>query len=280
MTLTHRGVSRITIWAFFSCTLVILSSCLARRREVAWSNSTATRTLQTADKATLLEVVRNQYDLIQTLAATVDMVRTRGINVGKKSEQSNCRGYIVLQDPGAIRIIGFYPRTRCAAFDLASNDADLQMFPPQNPVIAARNNPATESSVYKMPSRVLLDALLIRPPGPKELPVVEDFTDEHNAVYVLHLFYYGAEGQLHLARDIWFGRSKLQMTRQTTFDPDGEILTNVRYTDWKTYDEVPFPRIIDIRLPKGDYGVVITVLKAEFNKPFTWDRFTAGKLGE
>ena len=80
-------------------------------------------------------------------------------------------------------------------------------------------------------------------------------------------------GQLVLERELWFERLKLQLVRELIFDASGDILTDARYGEWKAYDNVPFPKHIEIERPKDEYGVVITVVKMDINKPTTDDQF-------
>ncbi len=76
-----------------------------------------------------------------------------------------------------------------------------------------------------------------------------------------------------LERQLWFERLRLQMVRQLIFDRAGDILTDARYSDWQYYDNVPFPKRIDINRPKDEYGVVITIVKMDINTPVTDDKF-------
>ena len=51
------------------------------------------------------------------------------------------------------------------------------------------------------------------------------------------------------------------------------ILTDARYSDWKAYDNVPFPKHIEINRPKDEYAVVIDVVKMDINKGVTQEKF-------
>jgi hypothetical protein len=262
-----------------SCSFLILTSCLARRRVITRNKATSTQALLTADKGALLQLVQTEYRLMQALSATVDLVPAVGsVNKGKITEYKDVRAYILFRKPADIRIIGLYPVVRNTAFDMVSNGTDFRLYvPAKNRFIIGRNEMALPPSSNKLENLrpgVFLDALFIRPPGPQESSVPEDFTDEDNAVYILHVLYSGSDGELHLARDIWFSRLTLNIVRQIIFDPDGEILTDARYSDWKKYDGVPFPRVIDINRPKDEYGVVINVVKADINKTIANDKFT------
>jgi hypothetical protein len=225
-----------------------------------------------------LQRIETQYQLIDTLNATVDMAPAVGsVNKGQITEYKDFLAYILFKKPSEIRIIGLYPVVRTKAFDMASTGAEFRVFlPSKNQFLIGRNEPLAVPSANKLENlrpSVFLDALFIRPPGSNEMPVVEDFTDEDNAVYIVHFLYNGPDGQMHLSREVWFDRLKLHIIRQIIFDPKGEILTDVRYSEWRGYDGVPFPKVIDINRPQDAYGVVITIEKADINKPIGDEKF-------
>ncbi|MBZ5595249.1 MAG: hypothetical protein LAP39_23640 [Acidobacteriia bacterium] len=269
---------RVAAWVTLSCSVLLQASCVARRRVITRSKTTPSQVLRVSDKATLLGIIRTGYESIQALNATVDMVPAVGsVNKGKITEYKDFLAYILFKKPAEIRIIGLYPVVRNKAFDMVSNGTDFRLFVPyKNQFIVGRNEPAAvpaSNKIENLRPSVFLEALLIKPPDPKEFVVPTDFTDEDNAVYILHILYNGTDGQLLPARDIWFSRLTLNIIRQITFDPRGEILTDARYSDWKAYDGIPFPRVIDINRPQDEYGVVITLVKADINKPISDSKF-------
>ena len=272
------GLRRLALMVALCSAVLLLSSCLARRRVITRGRNTPTQTLLNADKQTLLKMVSTQYASIQTINATVDMVPAIGsANKGKITEYKDVRAYILYRKPAEIRIIGLYPVVRNKAFDMISNGNDFRLYvPAKNLFIKGPTEVVTPSpnKLENLRPSVFLDALLVKPVNlAGEFAVLEDFTDEDNAAYIVHVLYKGEDGDLHLSRDIWFDRLSLHIARQILFDPQGEILTDARYNDWKTYDNVPFPRIIDINRPKDEYGVVITVVKMDINKPVGQDKF-------
>jgi hypothetical protein len=271
-------LSRVAAVVALSCSVLVLTSCLARRRVITRNKTAPNQALKTSNRELLLGVVQSEYESIQALNATVDMVPAVGsVNKGKITEYKDVRAYILFKKPAEIRMIGLYPVVRNKAFDMVSNGKDFRLFvPSKNQFIVGRNELAATPSPKKMENlrpSVFLDALLIKPPDPKDFAVLTNITDEDDAVYILHILYNGADGQLLPARDIWFSRITLHMIRQIMFDPKGNILTDARYSDWKTYDGVQFPRVIDINRPQDEYGVVISVVKADINKPINDSKF-------
>jgi outer membrane lipoprotein-sorting protein len=269
---------RVAATVALSCSVLALTSCLARRRVITRNKSTPAQRLLSADKNDLLKLLDKQYQAINTFNATVDMVPAVGSAAkGRITEYKDVLGYILFKKPAEMRMIGLYPVVRNKAFDMVSNGVDFRLYvPSKNQFIVGQSEPSVTPSPNKFENlrpSVFLDALLVRPPAPGQSTFVTDFTDEDNAAYILHFFDTGDEGQPRIARDIWFDRLTLHIVRQMIFDPRGEILSDARYSDWKIYDGVPFPKVIDINRPKDEYGVVLTLTKADINKPITTDKF-------
>jgi hypothetical protein len=115
--------------------------------------------------------------------------------------------------------------------------------------------------------------MLVRPIAAGESAILENLTDEDSAHYILHEIHVGPDGQLLLKRTIWFNRADLQIERQIVLDDNGDILTDARYSDWKAWDNVAFPKHLDINRPKDAYGVVIDVVKMDINKGVADNKF-------
>lgn len=271
-----RAAIKLTI-----CLLAVLAigstGCLARRRLITRKGGAPTQTLLTASKDRLIEAVAKQYAAISTINATVDMVPALGTaNKGKITEYKDVRAYILYRKPHDIRLIGLYPVVRNKAFDMVSNGLRFRLYiPARNRFIEGANQieKPSENKLENLRPQHFLEALLARPVDTsREQTVIENLTDEDGAVYILSVLQQnGAE--LQLDRQFWFDRLNLQLVRQLIFDAAGDILTDARYDDWQTYDGLRFPKRIEINRPKDEYGVVITMVKADMNKPLTDDQF-------
>jgi len=261
-----------------SCSVLVLTSCLARQRPIPRIKSASTQKLLTADKEALLQILSTESQLVNTLSATVDMVPSLGsANKGKITEYKDFLAYVRYRKPLDIRIIGLYPVVRTTAFDMAADGKEFRLYlPSKDRFIEGRNEPVTKLSPNKLENlrpAVFLDALFIQPPASTQTTFPVDITDEDNAIYILHILDTGPDGQPRVVRDIWFDRLNLHIRRQMTFDDRGEILSDVRYNDWKTHNGVPFPKVIDINRPQDEYGVVMTMEKVEINKAIADDQF-------
>jgi hypothetical protein len=258
--------------------MTVSTSCLARRRLITRKGGQPTQTLLTADKESLLRGVAQHYAAVQSFNATVDMVPALGTaNKGKITEYKDVRAYILFRSPAYIRILGLYPVVRNKAFDMVSDGARFRLYIPAKSTFIEGSNQIEKPSPNKLENmrpQAFLDSLLVRPPdSSQDETILENFTDEDNAVYILSIITPNPGGQPILKRQLWFERLHLQLVRQLIFDPSGDILTDARYTGWQLYDDVPFPKNIDIERPKDEYGVVMTIVKMDINKPITDDKF-------
>ncbi len=273
--LTRRAVLTTIVFA-----LVALgqSACLVRRRTITRKGGTPSQTLLVADRNTLIEAIARQFDAIRDFSATVDM--TPALGTAEKSritEYKDVRGYIRFRKPAEIRLVGLYPVVRNKAFDMVSNGLDFKLYiPSRNRFIVGSNEieKPSQNKLENLRPQHFLDAIMVRPIDTKQNQVLlENFTDEENAAYILHEVHTNGDGHLVLRRTIWFNRLNLQMYRELIFDEAGNILTDARYSDWKRYDDVPFPKHIEINRPRDEYGVVLDVIKMDINKGVGDDQF-------
>jgi hypothetical protein len=269
---------RVPICLVLVCLLAIgLSSCLARRRLFGRKGATNTQPLLTADRQSLLDSITRQFEAVRDFNAEVDMVPALGTaEKSKITEYKDVRAYILFRRPGDIRLIGLYPVVRTKAFDMVSNGLDFKLYVPSRNRFLIGKNEIEELSPNKLENlrpQHFLDALRVRPVDLKtEKVLLMNLTDEDNAFYIIPVVHENG-GQLQLSRSIWFNRYNLSIARQFIFDATGNILTDARYSDWKSYDNVPFPKHIEINRPKDEYAVVIDVVKMDINKGVSQEKF-------
>ena len=275
-TMPHRHVP--ATLALLCLMALGLSSCLARRRAISQKGAGANKALLVADRKTLLDSVTRQFEAIRDFSATVNMVPALGtVEKSKITEYKDILAYIVFRKPAFIRLIGLYPVVRTKAFDMTSDGIDFKLYvPSRNRFLVGRNEiqRVSANKLENLRPQHFLDALMVRPvSAPTEKVLIENYTDEDNAFYVLHVIHENGNGQLILARTIWFARESLLLARQLIFDTDGNILTDARYSDWKAFDNVPFPKHIEINRPRDEYAVVLDIVKMDINKGVTQDKF-------
>ena len=254
-----------------------LSSCLVRRRTITHAGASKARTLLTADVPSLVAVVERHYSAVRDFNATVDMVPAWGsAEKNKITEYKAVRAYILYRKPADIRIIGLYPVVRNKLFDMVSTGPDFRLYiAPKNRFVTGQNEiiHLSENKLENLRPVHFLDAMIVRPIDPSDKLMLENFTDEDNAYYILHVVREPRPGEIHLVRTIWFDRTDLQLARQIILDDQGNITADARYFQWKPYDNVPFPKHIDINRPKDEYGVVVDIVKMDINKGVSDDKF-------
>jgi outer membrane lipoprotein-sorting protein len=262
------------------CLLALgLSSCVVKRRLIVRQGAPNSQpVLQVANTQELLEKISEGYAAIRTFTMTVDM--TPALGTAEKNhitEYKDVRAYIVFRRPDDIRIIGLYPVVRNTAFDMVSIGDNFKLYvPSRNEFLEGTNTMTGEPSKIKLENlrpQHFLEALLVRPSSSNDKVFLENFTDEENAWYILHEVRENGSGALDLRRAIWFNRVDLHIARQMIFDKGGNILTDARYSNWAVFNDVPFPKHIEIDRPQDEYAVVMDVVKMDINQGVSDDKF-------
>jgi hypothetical protein len=269
--------ARVPLSLLLPATLLLTSTgCVSRQRAITRKGAGPSVTLQVATRTALLESIARQYAAVRDFNATVDMVPALGsAEKSKITEYKDVRAYILYRGPEEIRLVGLYPVVRNKAFDMVSDGIQFKLYlPVQGRFIQGRNDfvQNSKNKLENLRPQHFLEALMVRPVDTAEKTLIENFTDEANAYYILHTVR-EVMGELRLNRTIWFNRLDLRLERQMSFDDSGNMLTDARYSGWKTYDNVPFPQHIEINRPRDEYGVVIDLVKMDINKGVTDDKF-------
>ncbi|MGA1997438.1 MAG: DUF4292 domain-containing protein [Bryobacteraceae bacterium] len=265
------------VFGLFFAFMLAGSSCAVRRRVISRQGGNSAQKLQVADESALLESIVREYRAVRDFSATVDMVPALGsAEKNRITEYKDVRAYILFRKPAAIRIIGLYPVVRSKAFDMTSDGVSFKLYVPSRNAFVTGRNEIVQPSPNKLENlrpQHFVDALLVRPVDLKtEKVLMENLTDEDQASYILHAIH-ERDGKLQLVRTIWFNRINLQISRQLIFDDKGNVLTDARYSEWKPYDNVAFPKHIEINRPQDEYGVVIDLVKMDINKGVADDKF-------
>lgn len=254
-----------------------LTSCLVKRRLITRAGGKGSQTLLVATRAELEQKIVEQYDAVHDFNATVDMTPALGsTEKSQVTEYKDVRGFILFRKPVEIRIIGLYPVVRNTAFDMVSTGSDFKLYvPSQNRFLVGRNEVIRPSrnKLENLRPKHFLEALLVQPLAPGERTILENYTDEENAFYILHVVHEASGGQLELMRTVWFSRLDLRLARQIILDPMGNILTDARYSKWGQFENIPFPRHVEINRPRDEYAVVLDVVKMDINKGVSDDKF-------
>jgi outer membrane lipoprotein-sorting protein len=186
-----------------------------------------------------------------------------------------------------LRMIGLLPIVRSRAFDMVSDGDRFELsIPPKNKFIAGSDQLTTISSnsLENMRPKIIYDALLIPAIDEKDdvavleegVQQVEDekthkMTTQSN--YHLLVIRRGEKDNWRLQRKIYFSRADLQIYRQTIYDENGTVATDVTYSDPQDYNGVKFPSLIEIERPREEYSIAIKMVKLTMNTPLKPEQF-------
>jgi hypothetical protein len=236
-----------------------------------------------AREATLAELVTriNAWsDPIHTLKATVDLAPTAGsVYSGALTEYHDVKGFILLQRPSTIRLLGQAPVIRTNIFDMVSNGEEFRLS------IPSKHKFIIGKTTFRRPAKNALENL--RPQHILQALTVPPIDAEHETTFrkedqsrTQRRRYYRVEivessGDHHVVprRTVWFDRADLELVRIQFYEPDGTYTEDVRYSNYQDFQGVHFPTHIEISRPAEDYEVAITIESATFNEPIPPEKF-------
>ncbi len=252
------------------------SGCLVRRRKLE-APARAQAGLLTAGLEDLNSRIQQRYQSIETLSAAVDLEPSLiSASKGEIADYKDVRGFILIRKPAWIRVIAQYPIVRGTAFDMVSDGRTFRLYLPSRNLFLTGPNRIVKPSPKKLENlrpQHLLEALLIHPPEDGEQTMLESWSEDDGASYLVHIVHRGADGRLRLVRRVWFDRLSLEISRQQIFDPAGDPVTDARYAGWERREGVPFPRHVVITRPKDGYELSIRFQRTTLNQPLDDARF-------
>jgi len=264
---------------------VPLGGCLVRSRPVALRTSTTQ--LATASSNDLVERLNTQAGQVQTLKAAVGITASLGGSErGKITEYREIHGYILARKPSSLRMIGFFPILENQLFDLVSSGGEFRLWiPSKNRFIVGNGDverPSTQPLENLRP-QVIYDALLLEGIDLNtELAALEE--GEHKVIdpgthkpalqgdYTLDIIRQDGHGW-YLSRKTVFDRSDLQLHQQRLYDEHGSVVTDVRYDEYREFNGMLFPTLIEILRPQEEYSIRLKVTNLTINGPIKDNQF-------
>jgi len=225
---------------------------------------------------------------VRTMSATVDIdTSVGGEKKGKVIEYQEIRGYILVQKPTMLRMIGLLPIVRNRAFDMVSDGDRFKLsIPPKNRFITGSNQltKISDNTLENLRPQVIYEALLMPEIDEKnEIAVLEEGTQQvvdertHRSVtqpnYHIVVIRRGTQNGWHLYRKIYFNRADLLPYRQTIYDEKGAIATDVTYSDRQEFSGMQFPSLIEIERPQEEYSIALKFIKLTLNEPLKAEQF-------
>lgn len=267
--------------------LPALTGCLWHTRRVP--KAVMPVNVLTATPQQLVQIINQQYDAVNSMFAAVTFTATQGGSLkGSEKTIAPFSGYIWIQKPESLRVIGYVPVVHTQAFDMASDGKTFKLWiPPKNEAVEGTNAVGEESSnsFENMRPYMFFDSLLIPKIGPDDLLTV---TGDSNTVvdpktkkleiepeYLLTVESRQGDSSLLLVhRVIHFSRLNLRPSEEDVYDQNGQIQTQALYGPLQTYGTELFPGTITLRWPLQQQQILITLEKLKVNLPVTSDTFT------
>ncbi len=262
-----------------------LTGCLFRSHRV--EKPTVSANLLSATRQDLVDRVNYLARNIQSMNATVDIASSvGGVKTGKVTEYQEIRGYILVRQPGMLRMIGLMPVIRNRAFDMVSDGATFELWiPAKNKFYVGRNDQVAPGAtgLAALRPQAIYDALLLNDiEAPGDIAVLESGMEPvlnpktrkevEQPDYRLDIIHRGTSGW-YLARKMYFSRVDLQPRQQQVFDENGTVTSDVRYDQWKPYGQVWYPNVIQIKRPAEEYDITIGMVKLVLNEALTDQQF-------
>ena len=261
------------------------SGCLFRSHKVA--KRTTVTNVKSATLEDLVGIINRQAAGIKTLNATVDIdTSVGGAKKGKVTEYREIRGYILMRKPERLRMIGLFPVVRNRAFDMVSDAEGFKLY------IAPTNKFVVGPPTVTKPSKnalenlrpiVIYNALLQQPIDPQNAIAVLEHTNETLVdsrtkdevafpTYTVDIIRKNDHGW-HLSRKVVFSRIDLLIQHQLIYDDTGNLVTDVKYEDYKEHDGMEFPNSITIVRPQEEYTIGLSAVKLTLNGPIKDEQF-------
>ena len=195
-----------------------------------------------ASLAELVAKIDAWSDAIHTLTATVDLEPTAGsVYSGVIKEYHDVKGFVLLQRPSTIRLLGQAPVVRTNIFDMVSNGEEFRLYIPikQKFIIGKTTfqHPAKNALENLRPQHIL-QALIVPPIDPEHETTFREKVDrrtEGKRFYVVNIVEPPGDRHVILRRKVWFDRADLELVRVQFYEPDGTCTEDVHYSNYQDF---------------------------------------------
>lgn len=259
--------------------LLATPGCLVRRVTHVHTQGPITP-VRDASLAELVAKIDAWSSAIHTMTATVNLEPTAGsVYSGVIKEYHDVKGFVLLQRPSTIRILGQAPVVRTNVFDMVSDGAQFRLY------IPTKQKFIIGKTTYEHPAKNALENL--RPQHILQALIVPPIDAEHETAYreklnprtlpkryyVVHIVESQGDHQVIPRRKEWFDREDLELVRAQFYEPDGTCTEDVQYSNYQDFQGIHYPTHIDLSRPEDDYEVTITIEKATFNELIAPEKF-------
>ena len=266
--------------------VLLLSGCVWTTRKLPVPR--APSIMQTVAPDQLVARLTQRWEALDSLNATVEVQASElKSKEGVARDYTSFRGHILMRKPELLRVLGQVPVLGSRMFDMASDGKSFTLYIPSKSLAIEGLNSVEKKSANQLENLrpgFFLDAMVVRGLAPDDLysvvtdsETVEDAARKHLFTvpeYILSISRRkpGSQ-QLIPVRVVTFRRDDLMPSQQDIYDSDGNLETQVNYTDYSDFDSVRFPSTITIKRPLEEYQIVLTVESVKENMTLKDDQF-------
>jgi len=243
--------------------------------------------VQTATPQELVALLNQHWDALNSLTAKVEIYATvLKAAQGEAKDYPSCTGYIILGKPSNLRVYGTLFNVNI--FDMASNGDRFTLVIPPKSIAIEGTGAATEKSpnpFENLRPEFFFDAIAVRGLEPDEEYMVsadtdtlEDTAHKHLYIepeYVLSVMRHKpASQELMPVRVITFHRDDLRPYIQDLYDAQGNLQTQITYSDYSNFAGGPYPAKVIIKRPMEGIQLTLQVERVQKNVDLPADEFT------
>lgn len=250
-------------------------------------------TAQSATPQELVNQINQRWDALNSMTAKVDIQATELKSAeGLEKDEPTIRGIIVMRKPKNLRIVG--TDFGVTVFNMASDgDRFTLVIPPEHLAFEGTSSVTQkdpEHPFYNIRPNFFLDALVVRglDPGNEYMvagdsETIEDPARKHLYIeqeYTLTVMQPKAGPEKLPLRVITFHRDDMLPYDQDVYDSEGNLETQISYSNYATYGAVKYPSKITIKCPQEGIQLVLTVDDMQENPPGVSDSQFQVKIPE
>ena len=252
---------------------MLTQACLSEKKKVVPVlpvNHTAT-----ADE--LLEHVAARASS-RSLKSTV-LLELRVLNDERTERETfrEVKGAVVGRRPDGIRVQAQVPVTGQRAFDMTSDGESFRVYLAwERKVYEGETalDARSEKRVENIRPGHVLEPLLIEPPRDDEIAVLVNRREGRTPYQILQLLRRKPSGDGYwLAREFYFNRTDLAMSRLEIFTPEGDLATVARYGEWVESEVGPRPTTVAVSRPLDGYDLNVRLVTPKWDAPVEDDAF-------
>ena len=236
--------------------------------------------VQTATPEELVKQLNQRWNAVDTLTATVEIYATETkSSEGLEKDFPSCRGYILMRKPKMLRVLGTYFGVKI--FDMASDGDHFTLVIPSKSMAIQGLGTVTEKSANPLENLrpdFFLDAIAVRGLDPddeymvaSDTETVEDTEKKHlytEPEYVLSVMRRKNGHENLPIRSVTFHRDDMLPYDQYVYNSDGELETQIFYSNYTTFSAGKYPSKVTIKRPKEGIQLVLSVVRVEENVDF------------